>query len=83
MLFQLQVIIHNVQTMAEPLLKQHEKTVTILITYSTLRLPSGILGRQVLPLLASCLGKQVVPYVTQSISASIRIMTGVVFRWPL
>ena len=27
---------------------------------------SGILGRQVLPLLASCLSKQAVPYVTQS-----------------
>ena len=41
---------------------------------------SGILGRQVLPLLASCLGKQDVPYVTQSISPSFRFMTVVVFR---
>ena len=33
---------------------------------------SGILGRQVLLLLANCLGKQAVPYVTQFISPSSR-----------
>ena len=38
------------------------------------------MGRQVLPLLASCLGKQAVPYVTQSISSSSRFMTGFVFQ---
>ena len=41
---------------------------------------SGILGQQVLPLLASCLGKQAGPYVTQSMCPSSRFMTGVVFR---
>ena len=34
---------------------------------------SGILGRLVLPLLASCIGKQAVPYVTQSISSLVSI----------
>ena len=34
---------------------------------------SGILGQQVLPLLASCLGKQAIPCVTQSISTLISI----------
>ena len=57
---------------------------TISITYSTFPLPcqhsSGILGRQVLPLLAICLGNQTVPYVTQSIFPSSRFMTGVVFQ---
>ena len=41
---------------------------------------SGILGRQVLPLLANCLGKQAVPYVTRSIPPSSRFMNVVVFR---